>query len=223
MTRASASVVLTRGLVRLVLGRGALVGVVGRAGRPILGRGLGLGLLRLGSLDALEPAQRISQALLALGSGALARGAYPPRAGTGLIVDFLLQRLHLIARVLHQLLQPLAAPEARGLGMRADAQAVLRHAVHRHRALGQQRGHAAREMLVQPRGLLDPEVAERVVVTSTPPHSRRSASSLSHSRASSRAEPTPSSVACSHSATRIAGSMGGRPGRPSAARMLLWR
>ena len=44
-----------------------------------------------------------------------------------------------------------------------------------------------------------------------PPHSQRYAASLLHSRSSSRALPTPSSVAYSHSDIRIAGSIAGRP------------
>src|SRR3990172_1806148 len=55
--------------------------------------------------------------------------------------------------------------------------------------------------------------------SATPPASQRYASCDSHSRASARALPTPSSVAYSHSAIRIFGSIAGRPAWPSTARI----
>ena len=106
--------------------------------------------------------------MFALGGGALARRAHAAGAGTRVVAHLELERLNLGLGVLHQLLQGLAAPEAGRARMGTHAHAVVGHPVHADQPLRQQSCHAAGELAVQPLRVLDPEVAQRVVVDTHP-------------------------------------------------------
>jgi len=58
--------------------------------------------------------------------------------------------------------------ERLNLALGAHAHAVMGHPVHADQALRQQGCHAASELTVQPLGMLDPEVAQGVVVDAHP-------------------------------------------------------
>lgn len=118
---------------RLGLGHAGLgaAGVVVAAVAASLG-GLGrLGLGRRLVLELVHRGQRRRHALLALASGPLGSGLLAPCAGTGVLGEFALERLHLSLRLGMQLGELVAPAEAAGLGMRAHAQPVLRHHVER--------------------------------------------------------------------------------------------
>jgi len=106
--------------------------------------------------------------VFAFDRGTLARRTHAPGASPRVVGHLLLERFHLGLRVLHQLLQGLAPPEAGSTRMGPHAHAVVGHAVHADQALRQQTHHAARELAVQPLRVRDPEVAQRVVVHSHP-------------------------------------------------------
>lgn len=158
MTRASGSVVLTRG---------SGCGLTGSLppGEPprrlVVAGGLGRSCL---ALDLVHRGERLGQPLLAFAHRAFERGLLAPRARPGVLVQLGLERLHLGLRLGDEQLQPLAAPEAGGLGRRAHAQAVLGHHVQTHEPALQQRGDAAGELRVEPRGVLGAKVGQGVVV-----------------------------------------------------------
>ena len=116
---------------------------------------------------------RCSRSVAARWRAARTRRGRAPRAGAppllgGLVTQLLLERLDLGLRLLHPLLQGLAAPEAGRTRMGTHAHAVVGHSVHADQALRQQTRHAAGELAVQPLRVRDPKVAQRVVVDAHP-------------------------------------------------------
>ena len=152
ITRASASVVLTRGC------RARICCAALAVARPA--RGFGLPLLQLRQLR-----HGLLQPLQLLGRGPFARRPLPRRQRR------MLGRVHLLAQLLHvlpgffkQLLQPLFAPETARPGADPDPHPVLAHAAYLHHILVHQRRDHLREKLVQRRAVIGAKIRQQAMV-----------------------------------------------------------
>jgi hypothetical protein len=152
--------------VALLFDRGWLFASGGPAGRRIFAARLGPRGFQAVGFDLLQRIQCPPHALVALARRPLPRGLLAPVAGSGIRLEFLLERRHLGLRLGQILFEPGSRlrRETRTPRAGAHAHSVLRHAMHAHRAAGQQGRHAAGQQLIQERHMRHPEVRERVVV-----------------------------------------------------------
>ena len=172
------------------------------------GSTLGLSHLTL-DLELAQPHQRLAAALLALGGCAQPGGLFATLAGRRVALQFALELLDPLGHLLADRRQPALPPERGRPGRGADLDTVLRQAFQTDQAIIDQRRHAVGQQPIQHRLMIGAEVRKSMGVH---PHAAAQPTiDEVAQRTISRALPTPSITAYSHSASSRRGSIGVRP------------
>gem|GEM_PF-79820 len=115
-------------------------------------------------LDLLELTQRFSNPVSSIACGSILCGFLSLARGLTVFLEFACERGKLCLGFLKMIAECLLAVERGRSGCRTDANAVLRHALHRHELLARECRHTADQEPLQKLRVLHAEVGQRVVV-----------------------------------------------------------